>query len=308
MSGILATKKMIDNILNGTTVPTRANTASYADRATNDSQGNNIANTYTKENGTYPSMTVGNATVQQEMITAIESCSTLIHSANGGFSAGTNAGVTGSGAIIGKNADASPSSSGASIGMGAYSNDGAGIGKYAVATGVNAVQLGQGTNANDNTLQFLIYQICDANGNIPAERLKSALLDLIFPVGSIYMNYANSSSPASTLGGSWKRIYNKFLIGAGSSYKIGSEGGEVSHLLTVNEMPPHSHNIVNSKNSKTGSAYMPIQVSSSAWGLVSQNGTGWIAQDTGYIAETGGNSPHNNMPPYRAVWMWRRTA
>lgn len=151
----------------------------------------------------------------------------------------------------------------------------------------------------------------DSKGNNISETYvkKSDLLDLVYPVGTIVYNYdSGGSSPASVLGGSWKRIYNKFLIGAGSSYIIGSEGGEVSHMLSVNELPSHSHNIVNSKNSKTGSAYMPIQVSSSAWGLVSQNGTGWIAQDTGYIAETGGNVPHNNMPPYRAVWMWRRTA
>lgn len=253
-----------------------------AENATNDSTGNNIENTY----------------AQKKSVTNLESCLTLIHSAEGGFSAGTNASVTGSGAIIGKNADASPSSSGASIGMGAYSNDGAGIGKNAVATGQNAVQLGTGTNSNDNTLQFLIYQICDANGNIPAERLKSALLDLIFPVGSIYMNYANSSSPASTLGGKWTRIYNKFLIGAGSSYTIGSEGGEVSHLLTVNEMPSHTHTVpVTTSNTASGS--------NPNYPFLHHADSGVYTTESSSV---GSNSPHNNMPPYRAVWMWRRTA
>lgn len=71
----------IDDIVDGTTPIDRADTASYADGATNDSQGRNIANTYaTKteltdglagkqptgnyalQTGTYSGMTVGNAT------------------------------------------------------------------------------------------------------------------------------------------------------------------------------------------------------------------------------------------------------
>ena len=283
----IATVKMVQNILDGTTTPQQAT------KATQDGNGNVITTTY----------------AQKESVTNLESCSTLIHSADGGFSAGINASVTGSGAIIGKNADASPSSSGASIGMGAYSNDGAGIGKNAVATGQNAVQLGTGTNSNDNTLQFLTYQICDANGNIPAERL-SNVLDIIYPVGSIYMNYSNSSSPASKLGGTWTRIYNKFLIGAGSSYTIGSEGGEVTHLLTVNEMPSHTHPIKRNDTWETAGFTIIDLKSGSKWGVgPNKTYTGDAGVGPyGNIGNTGGDTPHNNMPPYRAVWMWRRTA
>lgn len=291
-----ATTKMIQNVIDGTTPPLRANTASYADgatKATQDGNGDNIANTYAKKSISAGGFAGGaNANVYSDGSGGAIGYSAVCEA--GGFAGGANARAM----------------DGAAVGNGASAGNGFAGGRNAIvnADGPSTVQLGEGTNTSDNTLQFRSYQVVDANGNIPAERLKSALLDLIFPVGSIYMNYNSSSSPANTLGGSWTRIYNQFLIGAGDDYTIGSTGGEVSHLLTVNEMPSHSHNIVNSKNSKTGSAYMPIQVSSSAWGLVSQNSTGWIAQDTGYIAETGNNVPHNNMPPYRAVWMWRRTA
>lgn len=38
-------------------------------------------------------------------------------------------------------------------------------------------------------------------------------------------------------------LRDKFVIGAGNTYSIGSEGGEARHILTVNEMPSHSHAI-----------------------------------------------------------------
>lgn len=39
---------------------------------------------------------------------------------------------------------------------------------------VDAIQLGEGTNSNERTLQVYGYQMMDENGNIPTERLKKA--------------------------------------------------------------------------------------------------------------------------------------
>lgn len=293
----IATVKMIQNIIDGTTPPTtagNATTAASATKATQDGNGNVITTTY----------------AQKESVTDLESCSTLIHSGDGGFSAGTNAGVTGSGAIIGMSADASPSSSGASIGMGAYSNDGAGIGKNAVATGQNAVQLGTGTNSNDNTLQFLTYQICDANGNIPVDRL-SKILDLVYPIGSIYMNYANSSSPAPKFGGTWVQIATgQFLLASGNGYSLGSTGGAANVTLTTNQMPSHTH-AIQRNDTWEGAGFTVIDTKSgSKWGVgPNKTYTGDAGVGPyGNIANTGGGQSHNNMPPYRVVSMWRRTA
>ena len=65
---------------------------------------------------------------------------------------------------------------------------------------------------------------------------KTALLNLVYPVGSIYMS-ANATSPASFLGGSWERIQGRFLLAASSSYTAGSTGGEATHTLTEAELP-----------------------------------------------------------------------
>lgn len=67
-----------------------------------------------------------------------------------------------------------------------------------------------------------------------------ALLDTVYPVGSIYMS-VNSTNPATLFGGKWEQIQGRFLLAASSAYGAGSTGGEATHTLTANEMPVHNH-------------------------------------------------------------------
>lgn len=41
------------------------------------------------------------------------------------------------------------------------------------------------------------------------------LIDLIYPVGSVYLTI-NDINPSLIFGGTWEKIEDKFLIGAGS--------------------------------------------------------------------------------------------
>lgn len=66
------------------------------------------------------------------------------------------------------------------------------------------------------------------------------LLQVVYPIGAIYQS-VSATSPASIIGGTWSAIQNRFLVGAGGSYAVNSTGGEISHKLTVNEMPSHTH-------------------------------------------------------------------
>ena len=121
-----------------------------------------------------------------------------------------------------------------------------------------------------------------------------------WPVGSIYMSM-EATSPATLFGGTWKRVANgRMLIGEDSaSYPAGSTGGEAAHVLTVNEIPNHSHELSRPPYTKaewTGGYHVYAQQSSTA---------NWV---TGRSGITGEGSPHNNMPPYIAVYMWQRTA
>ena len=145
---------------------------------------------------------------------------------------------------------------------------------------------------NDTNLNLMQDNI---ENELNAKVNTSDLIDLIYPVGSIYMS-ANNVSPANLFGGTWQQIKDKFLLSAGDTYNAGDEGGEATHILTIDEMPSHNHS--------WGWAYAAAP-GNSTWSSAGVNKTS-SASDV--IGNTGGGKPHNNMPPYLAVFMWKRTA
>lgn len=69
----------------------------------------------------------------------------------------------------------------------------------------------------------------------------TSFLDKVYPVGSIYMS-VNSTSPATLFGGTWEAIAGgRVLMGANSTYTLGSTGGSYTHTLSADEMPTHTH-------------------------------------------------------------------
>lgn len=128
----------------------------------------------------------------------------------------------------------------------------------------------------------------------------SELVDIIYPVGSIYIS-ANEINPATLFGGTWEQIKDTFLLAAGDTYEAGLSGGEAEHLLTVDEMPRHNHKVVFGEFDVTHN----IGANGTYWnnvGIESNTTLGNVTAD--YV---GGDQPHNNMPPYLAVYMWKRT-
>ena len=91
----------------------------------------------------------------------------------GGFQAGHLAMTNGAGAAIGANSEVWY---GGAIGDGAKTTNGFAGGNGAVTRDtigelIDAIQLGTGVNSTPGTLQIYNYQLLDADGNIPAERL-----------------------------------------------------------------------------------------------------------------------------------------
>ncbi len=90
-------------------------------------------------------------------------------------------------------------------------------------------------------------------------------------------------------------LRSRTVIGAGqgvglSNYPLNSSGGEEVHSLTQAEMPTHQHRL------NKASYY---QQPSSSFGTSVHDvdiGQGYTETDP-----AGGNMPHNNMPPYRAL-------
>lgn len=125
------------------------------------------------------------------------------------------------------------------------------------------------------------------------------ILDNVYPVGSIYMS-VNSTNPKNLFGGTWEQIQGKFLFGMDSSYPAGSTGGEITHALTIDEMPEHNHTIY---YPNAGGPYGNANI-----GYPEDSGTNmtWCAEMC-KTAPTGGGAAHNNMPPYLSVYIWKRT-
>lgn len=128
---------------------------------------------------------------------------------------------------------------------------------------------------------------------------KSDIVDMIYPVGSIYMS-VNSTSPATLFGGSWTQLKDRFLLGAGSTYTNGSTGGASTARLAVANLPSHTH---------------PQYIATSSGGSLSVNydNSGWstagkaVAQGIATGA-TGTGTAFSILPPYLVVYMWKRTA
>lgn len=137
---------------------------------------------------------------------------------------------------------------------------------------------------------------------------KISLLDLVYPVGSIYLAY-NHTSPASLFGGTWTRIENQFLWAVSDGGSIGITGGSSTHTLTESEMPSHRHNLVGDGTKITQNDSI-LFVSGTAYPARGGIGVGANYSSNGYVSigDTGGGAAHNNMPPYIQVSVWRRTA
>jgi hypothetical protein len=135
----------------------------------------------------------------------------------------------------------------------------------------------------------------------------SNLLLLAYPVGAIYQSTV-STSPATLFGGTWAALEDRFLLGHGSTYTAGNTGGAATHTLTATELPNHVHGWNGAATpGASATTDQPARGSGST-------DSGFRMQQELYESETFNSAaltngqPHNNMPPYRVVYMWQRTA
>lgn len=144
----------------------------------------------------------------------------------------------------------------------------------------------------------------------------------IYPVGSIYMS-VNSTNPSELFGGTWEQIKDRFLLGAGVGYAAGETGGEEKHTLTIDEMPAHSHklvtahstpmlsddknNIIRSTNVNKYIAGNGTNGSSSFYTYVLLADNSNTTPSAGVSETVGKGKTIDIIPPYLAVYMWRRT-
>lgn len=146
-------------------------------------------------------------------------------------------------------------------------------------------------NLTNNQAGNLQNQIDSLNGAITSLKQK------MFPVGYVYISMEDTS-PASLFGGQWLRLENRFLLGSGDLYSLGLTGGERMHLLTAEEsgLPAHDHDLNRPWSDGSGSKAAYTQ----------SDQRRRISVSTKVCSEKNAELPHNNMPPYIVVNMWRK--
>ena len=121
------------------------------------------------------------------------------------------------------------------------------------------------------------------------------------PIGSYYYS-DDPTNPGHLFGGVWEDVEGVFLLASqGSVYPAGSTGGSATHTLTVDEMPSHSHRL-GVKNVDIGTESSGAKIT---W---ERNPKAIYYGGEDVIEKTGGDNAFDIMPPYRAVYCWRRTA
>jgi hypothetical protein len=151
-------------------------------------------------------------------------------------------------------------------------------------------------------------------------------LQALYPVGSIYINAVNSTSPASLFGfGTWAAFgAGRVPVGYDSTnalFNAGEKTGGSADLVvpyhnhtatfTGTAMAPHAHTmagIYNGASGPIGGYNLAIQYSSGPTATSSVSaGTpaGTVAVD--YVGSSG-NATNANYQPYITVFMWKRTA
>lgn len=165
-------------------------------------------------------------------------------------------------------------------------------------------------------------------------------LGSVYPVGSIYISVNDSFNPNDVFPGTWVSFgKGRTLVGVDRSdlefQSPEDTGGEKTHVLTVDELPEHNHDVTVENKKLTGSVWNFVGQNAkfgpgnSTSGVFSKGGDGTcfypsstgkaVGVNDGFTLDathdhtatsgnTGSGMAHNNMMPYITVRMWKRTA
>ena len=126
-------------------------------------------------------------------------------------------------------------------------------------------------------------------------------IDLLTPaIGEIHIT-TSDENPSIRFGGTWEQIKDTFLLASGDIYSPGSTGGEAEHALTIDEIPSHVHGFQRHMLNRYDDGE---NTGESGYGVSNKTIDIYSALTTA----VGGGQPHNNIPPYLAVYVWKRVA
>lgn len=158
-------------------------------------------------------------------------------------------------------------------------------------------QLTLAVNNLNSTIDILNSSINQMNNEIDG---LNNTIDMLTPsVGELYITTSNEN-PSLKFGGVWEQIKDVFLLASGDNYLAGSTGGEAEHVLTIDEIPAHTHTFNRHQLWRTED--VPEAGTSDGYG-VNNKTLSVYSDNTGAV---GNGLSHNNMPPYLSVYVWKR--
>jgi len=157
----------------------------------------------------------------------------------------------------------------------------------------------------------------DSSTKLATTAFVQAVLQTLYPVGSVYTNATSSTNPATLIGfGTWTAFgAGKVMIGLDSGdatfSTVGNTGGSKDAIVVT-----HTHT-ASTSSTDAGHAHSSLAggyfTSSGGLGYGTQGGgttgTAYASITSNTTVNSAGSSGTNaNLPPYIVVYMWKRTA
>jgi hypothetical protein len=148
------------------------------------------------------------------------------------------------------------------------------------------------------------------------EASAQTILDFVYPVGAVVISAVNTNPGTgwAVFGATSTWVPDceaRMLAGAGTttddrsnvvSVVGGERSGSIDTVLTVANLPPHAHDIAAGSN---------VLIEDSSGGTDSypwQDPRAGVPEEPKRTKNTGSAAPFNIVPPYKAFYIWRRTA
>ena len=157
------------------------------------------------------------------------------------------------------------------------------------------------------------------NRKTALSRLKTYVLESVYPVGSIFIS-TSSTSPATSLGfGSWSRFgEGRILVSQSSSdsdFDTAEEtGGAKTHTISESQLPSHQHFTMNTGNGFGNNLENNVNFAGTTNSRGGLGNNDYIMQainstaNAGKTSAVGSGSAVTHMNPYIVTYMWKRTS
>jgi len=132
-----------------------------------------------------------------------------------------------------------------------------------------------------------------------------SLIDLIYPIGTVYQSTVSSFNPNTKWGGTWVKMEGVFILGSSSTHSVGDTGGSAKATIEGRHLPDHTHPYeayaVSFVEEKLFNSVMDTT-------RVYANGSSTFVRNTSGWKSTSQIDQLDILPPYEVVNIWKRTA